>query len=88
MASNGSYKARDRALHVDGPAPIKCAIENDALKGIRVPRRKVARRHHIRVPREAEIRTFTTKPRIEIFHVRRARLGELHAMTRKTKGLE
>ena len=80
--------AGDRALHVDGAAAVQHAV-GDVGRERRVrPRLGIARRHHVGVAGEHQMRRAGADAGVEVLDVGGARLGERHAMHGEARALQ
>src|SRR5262249_43095597 len=68
--------AGDPALHVDRAAAVDKAVLYIAGERTNAPGRLIARRHHVRVAGEGDMRRAVSEPRIEIVDIGRAMLAE------------
>lgn len=88
MADCSRQEAGDATLHIDGTATIKNIVVNDAgERGVR-PGRLFARVDDIGVAGKAKVRPIAAQSRVEVFHIRRARLRHGQAMTAEAGRLQ
>ena len=80
MIEDRGDRAGDAAFHVDGAAPVHLTAGNLAGKWRMLPSLFVARRHHVGVARENQVRCGRADTRIEVFHVVGPGFAERHAM--------
>src|SRR5262249_24036583 len=74
------HRAGNAALHVDRTAAVQETVLHLAGKRADAPGALVARRHHVGVAGEGDVRPFAADPRIEVVDVGGAGLGEGHAV--------
>jgi len=84
VIEHSGNRAGDAAFHVDRAAPVELRAVHLAGKGRVFPRRLVARRHHVGMAGEHQMRACRADAGVEILHVVRARLLEGHAMHGET----
>ena len=85
VSRRGGDESSDGTLHVGGAAAIKGALLHLAAKRIDGPKGRLADRHHVGVPGEAEMRSALADAGIEIVDRRRARLGEAETVAGETE---
>src|SRR5262245_32598930 len=88
VIERGSERAGDRALHIYRAAAVERAAYDLAGERRVAPFRLVARRNHVGVPGEDEVRARAADTGIEVFHRRRAGLGESDAMDLESRALQ
>ena len=88
MIEHGGERAGDAALHVDRAAAIELAAGDRAGERRMLPRRLVARRHHVGMAGEHQMGRGGADAGVEILHVVGARLAEGHAVHGEAGGLE
>ncbi len=88
IIERGGELAGDRALHVDGTAAVEHAAVDVAGERPVGPPRLVARRDHIGMAGEHEIRPAAADARIEVLDVVGSGLGERDALDREAGALE
>ncbi len=84
-SSAAATKQAMRALHVDGAAAVKPTTRDLAAERRMLPRRLVARRHHVGMAGEHEIGFFVADPREQVLDRRGAGLGKRHAVNGKSR---
>ncbi len=80
MIERGGERAGDRPLHVDRAAAVERAVGDLAGERRMGPFHLLARRHHVGVTCEREVRALLADAGIKVFDRRRAGLGEGDAM--------
>ena len=88
MIEHGGECAGDAALHVDRAAAVELAVRHFAGKRRMCPGLFVARRYHVGMAGEHEMRRGIADAGIEILHVVRAGLAERHAVHREAGRLQ
>ena len=83
IVEHGGDESGDAALHVDRAAAVEQTVRRLAGERRQRPSRLVARRHHVGMAGEHQVRAAGADARIEIVDVGRAGLGEGDAMTAK-----
>ncbi len=80
VIERGGERAGHGALHVDRAASVERAVDDLAGERRMAPSRRVARRHHVGVPGEDEVRGCAADAGVEVFDRLRAGLGEGYAV--------
>ena len=88
VLEHGGNEGGDRALHVDRAAAVEMAVGELPGKRPEPPGIGIARGHHVGVAGEDEMRRREPDARVEVLDVRRAFLGERHAIDGKARRLE
>ena len=79
------HRAGDGALHVDGAAAVERVAHDLAGERRMRPFRFLARRHHVGVAGEHEMRALGADAGVEVFHRRRAGFLERDAVDREAR---
>ncbi len=85
MVEHRGKPAGDRALHVDGAAAVQHAVSDVGAERRVLPVRLVARRHHVGVAGEHEMRLAGADAGVEVLDIVGAGLGEGDAVDGKAR---